>query len=228
MRDVASRHRERRGREVGGIDARARKGERGEDREAARAGAEVEDPRAAAAATPRLRPAAARRCASAGRSRAGRRRSAGRRARPRSAGRRPGCARGSAAGQALDAVAGSALGCVADRRRTAGRGRAARASGLVARVVGAVAVVQPRRAQALLAFDAISSPQRSRQQRAQRIQVDARQLLERGELDVLVQLVDGGVDRAELDDLGADVGDEARRRRCRRWWRARRARRCAS
>jgi hypothetical protein len=34
-------------------------------------------------------------------------------------------------------------------------------------------------------------------------------LLELGKLDVLVQLVDAGVDRPELDDLRADVDDEA-------------------
>src|SRR5687768_11238074 len=50
----------------------------------------------------------------------------------------------------------------------------------------------------------------SREQGAQRVQVDARQHLELVERDVLVQLVDAGVDRAELDHLGADLDDEAR------------------
>src|SRR5205085_7062170 len=46
--------------------------------------------------------------------------------------------------------------------------------------------------------------------RAQAVEVDARQDLELFERDVLVQLVDAGVHRPDLDHLGADVDDEAR------------------
>src|SRR5260221_970029 len=55
---------------------------------------------------------------------------------------------------------------------------------------------------------AISSA--SVKQRAQRVQVNKRQDFELGERDVLVQLVNAGVDRPELDHFGADVDDEAR------------------
>src|SRR5207244_12147969 len=41
----------------------------------------------------------------------------------------------------------------------------------------------------------------SRQQGAQRIQVDLGQLLQRAELDVLVELVDAGIDRPEFNHL---------------------------
>src|SRR5205823_5116047 len=49
----------------------------------------------------------------------------------------------------------------------------------------------------------------SRQEGAQRIQVDLGQLLQRAELDVLVELVDAGIDRPEFNHLRADLGDEA-------------------
>ena len=81
-------------------------------------------------------------------------------------------------------------------------------SGFIVRVVGAVAVMQPRRAQALLGPQDQLFQLQGRRARSD-VQVDARQLLERLELDVLVQLVDAGVDRPELDHLGADLGDEA-------------------
>src|ERR1700704_1467554 len=53
----------------------------------------------------------------------------------------------------------------------------------------------------------------SREEGAQNVQVDLGKLLELLELDMLVQLVDAQVDRADLDDLGTDVDDEARVRR---------------
>jgi hypothetical protein len=43
----------------------------------------------------------------------------------------------------------------------------------------------------------------------QRAPVDVLQRIDLGHVDVLVDLVDAGVDRAELDDLRADLGDEA-------------------
>src|SRR5437868_1500908 len=47
-------------------------------------------------------------------------------------------------------------------------------------------------------------------QHAQRVQVNERQDFELGKLDVLVQLVNAGVDRPQLDHFRADVDDEAR------------------
>src|SRR5258708_9430616 len=85
--------------------------------------------------------------------------------------------------------------------------------GFVPRVVRAVAVMQPCGTKLLLGIaDQLEKCQMKanlRQQGAQGIQVDLGQLLELGERDVLVQLVDAGVDRSELQDLGADLDDEA-------------------
>src|SRR5436190_3890371 len=62
-----------------------------------------------------------------------------------------------------------------------------------------------------LSIRAISSP--SVKQRAQRVEIDERKDLELGQRDVLVQLVDGRVDRAKLDHFRADIDDEAGVRR---------------
>src|SRR5690348_7951835 len=49
---------------------------------------------------------------------------------------------------------------------------------------------------------------RSGQQALEYATVDRRQRLQIGDSDPLVELVDRRVDRPELDDLGANVGDE--------------------
>lgn len=46
-------------------------------------------------------------------------------------------------------------------------------------------------------------------QALQHAAVDVLERLQIGQGDVFVDLVDGGVGRAEFDDLGADAGDEA-------------------
>src|SRR5881392_2840017 len=52
-----------------------------------------------------------------------------------------------------------------------------------------------------------------RQQLFERAEINAVQAVDVGDLHVLVQLVDGGVDGAELGDFIADLGDEAAVRR---------------
>src|SRR5678815_2075 len=59
----------------------------------------------------------------------------------------------------------------------------------------------------------IAGARRSREQPLEDAAVDRGERLEVGDGDALVELVDGRVDRPELDDLVADVRDEAAVRR---------------
>ena len=100
--------------------------------------------------------------------------------------------------------------------------------GFVERVAGAVAERDARLLRAGRSGAATSSTSVMRQQALERAAVDVLQRVEAGDLDALVDLVDAGVERPELDHLRADLRDEAAvgraaggrelgaRRRCRR------------